>query len=143
MERRTIITWLDVAKLAMGIMIGLTPAILIMKGDSVLDSIPKAAKETKTPSPNITMTEDQDTIFIDPFCDEYYKTPTIEDVLNIREELRYSLWVDSIYLAIPEDILVRILTDKGTQESVIKIVEEYIKNKELYQKNLYERTLNQ
>ncbi|MBP3680121.1 MAG: hypothetical protein J6I70_07410 [Bacteroidaceae bacterium] len=143
MERKTIITWLDVAKLAIGIMIGLTPALLIMKGDSVLDSIAKAAKETKTSSPNITMTEDQDTIFIASFCDEYYKTPSTEDVLNIREELRYSLWVDSIYLAIPEDILVRILTDKGTQESVIKIVEEYIKNKEQYQKNLYERTLNQ
>lgn len=143
MERKTIITWLDVAKLAIGIMIGLTPALLIMKWDSILDPIPKAAKETKTSSPNITMAEDQDTIFIASFCDEYYKTPTIEDVLNEREELRYSLWVDSIYLAIPEDILVRILTDKGTQESVIKIVEEYIKNKERYQKNLYERTLNQ
>lgn len=135
MERKTIITWLDVAKLAIGIMIGLTPALLIMKGNSVLDSIPKAAKETKAPSPNITMIENQDTIFIAPSCDEYYKTPTIEDVLNEREELRYSLWVDSIYLAIPEDILVRILTDKGTQESVIKIVEEYIKNKKLYHGN--------
>lgn len=135
MERKTIITWLDVAKLAMGIMIGLTPALLIMKWDSILDPIPKAAKETKTPSPNIIMTEDQDTIFVAPSCDEYYKTPTIEDVLNIREELRYSLWVDSIYLAIPEDILVRILTDKGTQESVIKIVEEYIKNKNQYHGN--------
>ena len=143
MERKTIITWLDVAKLAIGIMIGLTPALLIMKWDSILAPIPKAAKETKTSSPNITMAEDQDTIFIDPFCDEYYKTPTIEDVLNIREELRYSLWVDSIYLAMPKDILIRILTNKGTQESVIEIVEEYIKNKEQYQKNLYERTLNQ
>lgn len=135
MERKTIITWLDVAKLAMGIMIGLTPAILIMKGDSVLDSIPKAAKETKTPSPNITMTEDQDTIFIASFCDEYYKTPSTEDVLNEREELRYSLWVDSIYLAMPKDILIRILTNKGTQESVIEIVEEYIKNKDKYHGN--------
>ena len=135
MERKTIITWLDVAKLAIGIMIGLTPALLVMKGDSVLDSIAKAAKETKTSSPNITMTEDQDTIFIDPFCDEYYKTPTIEDVLNMREELRYSLWVDSIYLAMPKDILIRILTNKGTQESVIEIVEEYIKNKDKYHGN--------
>ena len=50
-------------------------------------------------------------------------------------QLRYSLWVDSIYLAIPEDILVRILTDKGTQESVIKIVEEYIKNKNQHHGN--------
>lgn len=133
MERKTIITWLDVAKLAIGIMIGLTPALLVMKGDSVLDSIAKAAKETKTSSPNITMTEDQDTIFIDPFCDEYYKT--IEDVLNMREELRYSLWVDSIYLAMPKDILIRILTNKGTQESVIEIVEEYIKNKDKYHGN--------
>ena len=135
MERKTIITWLDVAKLAIGIMIGLTPTLLIMKGDSRLDSIPKVAKETKTSSPNITITKDQNTILIEPSCDEYYKTPTIEDVLNEREELRYSLWVDSIYLAIPEDILVRILTDKGTQESVIKIVEEYIKNKNQHHGN--------
>lgn len=135
MERKTIITWLDVAKLAIGIMIGLTPTLLIMKGDSILDSIPKVAKETKTSSPNITITKDQNTILIEPSCDEYYKTPTIEDVLNEREELRYSLWVDSIYLAIPEDILVRILTDKGTQESVIKIVEEYIKNKNQHHGN--------
>ena len=135
MERKTIITWLDVAKLAMGIMIGLTPAILIMKWDSILAPIPKAAKETKTSSPNITMAEDQDTIFIDPFCDEYYKIPSTEDVLNEREELRYSLWVDSIYLAMPKDILIRILTNKGTQESVIEIVEEYIKNKDKYHGN--------
>ena len=135
MERKTIITWLDVTKLAIGIMIGLTPALLIMKGDSVLDSIPKAAKETETSSPNITMTEGQDTIFIDPFSDESYKTPSTEDVLNEREELRYSLWVDSIYLAMPKDILIRILTNKGTQESVIEIVEEYIKNKDKYHGN--------
>jgi len=135
MERKTIITWLDVAKLAIGIMIGLTPTLLIMKGDSILDSIPKVAKETKTSSPNITITKDQNTILIEPSCDEYYKTPTIEDVLNEREELRYSLWVDSIYLAMPKDILIRILTNKGTQESVIEIVEEYIKNKDKYHGN--------
>ena len=54
------------------------------------------------------------------------------DVLEQRQELIYSLWVDSIYFAMPEQILTHILVTKGTTQSVTDIVEDYIANKTYY-----------
>ena len=62
---------------------------------------------------------------------EYY-VPTVYDVLEQRQELIYSLWVDSIYFAMPEQILTHILVTKGTTQSVTDIVEDYIANKTYY-----------
>ena len=66
---------------------------------------------------------------------EYGYIPTVEDILTEREELRHALWVDSVYMTIPENILTQILVTKGTQISVEKIVEEYVKNKNQYDGN--------
>ena len=123
-KKETVLTLKKIALISLISLLLIIPLTMI---SGVIDEREYSRREVKT--------EIQDTIFIASFCDEYYKTPTIEDVLNIREELRYALWVDSIYLAIPEDILVRILADRGTQESVIEIVEEYIKNKDKYHGN--------
>lgn len=122
MEKKPIITWLDAMKLAVGIMIGLTSTLLIIIEISDNDSIPETS-------------EMNDTIYDESYYNEYYAIPSVEDCLNKREELRYALWVDSVYLAMPEDVLIRILVNKGTQVSVNEIVEEYVKNKEQYHGN--------
>ena len=62
---------------------------------------------------------------------EYY-VPTVYDVLEQRQELIYSLWVDSVYFAMPEQILTHILVTKGTTQSAVDIVEDYIANKTHY-----------
>ena len=122
MEKKPIITWLDAMKLAVGIMIGLTSTLLIIIEISDNDSIPETS-------------EMNDTIYDESYYNEYYAIPSVEDCLNKREELRYALWVDSVYLAMPEDVLIRILVNKGTQVSVNEIVKEYVKNKEQYHGN--------
>ena len=122
MEKKPIITWLDAMKLAIGIMIGLTSTLLIIIEISDNDSTPKTS-------------EMNDTIYEESYYNEYYAIPSVEDCLNRREELRYALWVDSVYLAMPEDVLIRILVNKGTQVSVNEIVKEYVKNKEQYHGN--------
>ena len=123
-KKETVLTLKKIALISLISLLLIIPLTMI---SGVIDEREYSRREVKT--------EIQDTIFIASFCDEYYKTPSTEDVLNEREELRYSLWVDSIYLAMPKDILIRILTNKGTQESVIEIVEEYIKNKDKYHGN--------
>ena len=122
MEKKPIITWLDAMKLAVGIMIGLTSTLLIIIEISDNDSIPETS-------------EMNDTIYDESYYNEYYAIPSVEDCLNKREELRYALWVDSVYLAMPEDVLIQILVNRGTQVSVNEIVEEYVKNKEQYHGN--------
>lgn len=123
-KKETVLTLKKIALISLISLLLIIPLTMI---SGVIDEREYSRREVKT--------EIQDTIFIASFCDEYYKTPSTEDVLNEREELRYSLWVDSIYLAMPKDILIRIPTNKGTQESVIEIVEEYIKNKDKYHGN--------
>lgn len=122
MEKKPIITWLDAMKLAVGIMIGLTSTLLIIIEISDNDSIPETS-------------EMNDTIYDESYYNEYYAIPSLEDCLNKREELRYALWVDSVYLAMPEDVLIQILVNRGTQVSVNEIVKEYVKNKEQYHGN--------
>lgn len=61
-----------------------------------------------------------------------YHVPTVYDVLEEREELKYALWCDSVYLAMPEQILTHMLVAKGTTISIREIVEDYINNKQFY-----------
>ena len=63
---------------------------------------------------------------------EYNWVPTVHDILEERKELKYSLWVDSVYLNMPEQILIQMLVSKGTTISIMEIVEDYIKNKDYY-----------
>ena len=59
----------------------------------------------------------------------YEYEPTIYDILEERKDMIHALWVDSVYYAIPESVLIQILVDKGTKLSQIAIVEEYLKKK--------------
>lgn len=63
---------------------------------------------------------------------EYQNVPTVYEVLEQREELRYALWCDSVYLNIPEQILTHMLVTKGTTISIMEIVEDYWANKQFY-----------
>lgn len=58
--------------------------------------------------------------------------PTVYDILSEREEIRYMRMIDSVYLQIPEPILIHMLTVKGTTISQLEIVEEYLNNKQYY-----------
>lgn len=63
---------------------------------------------------------------------EYNYVPTVYDILKEREELKYALWCDSVYLNIPEQILTHLLVTKGTTQNIVEIVEDYTNNKEFY-----------
>lgn len=58
--------------------------------------------------------------------------PKISDILQLREELRLAKYTDSVYLAMPEQILVSILVTEGTNKSIKDIVKTYIANKSFY-----------
>lgn len=64
--------------------------------------------------------------------EQYYHVPTVYDVLKEREELKYALWVDSVYLNMPEQIITHLLVTKGTTMSITEIVEDYWQNKTFY-----------
>lgn len=64
-------------------------------------------------------------------CD-YVPVPTVYEVLEQREELKYALWCDSVYLSMPEQILTHMLVTKGTTISIQEIVEDYTANKKFY-----------
>ena len=104
-ERMSIITWKDVVKLAIGIMLGLTPALYIMKSSAEVQVEP--------------VTENYIT---------YEYEPTVYDIVEERKDMIHALWVDSVYYAIPESVLNQILVNKGTRLSHIAIVEEYLKS---------------
>ena len=58
--------------------------------------------------------------------------PSIYDILNEREGLKYSRMIDSVYLQIPEEILTYQLIEHGTLQSTMAIVEDYLAHKEFY-----------
>ena len=128
MKNKSIISWLDVIKLAIGIMIGVTPMLLIFMDYSV--------KEFKKEKKNIEASkmeieEKQDTIFVESLGDVGY-VYTIDEIIEMREASRYYLYLDSIYMAMPEDILRAILKEKGTNLEMEDLVKEYLNNKKKY-----------
>ena len=64
--------------------------------------------------------------------EHYIPVPTVHDVLEQRQELKYALWCDSVYLSMPEQILTHMLVTKGTTISVMEIVEDYWANRQFY-----------
>lgn len=127
MKRKSIITWLDVIKLAIGIIIGITPMLLIFINYSEKES---KKKDIPQHSPIETVVK-QDTIYNDLDDDFEYKM-TAEEILKERENFRYAIWIDSVYLTIPDEILTHIVNEDKTDRSSQGIVEEYIANKKKY-----------
>lgn len=64
--------------------------------------------------------------------EQWQHVPTVHDILVEREEWKRSKYVDSVYLNMPEQILVQMLVAKGTTISVDEIVEDYLANKQFY-----------
>lgn len=127
MKRKSIITWLDVIKLAIGIIIGITPMLLIF-----INYSEKESKKKDIPQhPPIERVVKQDTIYDDLDEDFVYKM-TAEEILKERENFRYAIWIDSVYLTIPDEILTHIVNEDKTDRSSQGIVEEYIANKKKY-----------
>ena len=58
--------------------------------------------------------------------------PTVYDILKEREDWKYQNFIDSVYLCMPEQILVQMLVSKGTEISPQEIVEDYLSNKQFY-----------
>lgn len=128
MKNKSIISWLDVIKLAIGIMIGVTPMLLIFMDYSVKEF----KKEKKNiEASKIEIEEKQDTIFVESLDDVGY-VYTIDEIIEMREASRYYLYLDSIYMAMPEDILRAILKEKGTNLEMEDLVKEYLNNKKKY-----------
>ena len=127
MKQNSIIKWMDAIKLAIGIMVGLTGTLLIIIGVSKMEyeDEPVIDEEVREVYHN-KIVIDKDSI-ID--LNEVY-IPTVEDILNEREECKYMRYIDSIYMAMPQEILTHILIQKGTLLSVTGIVEEYLYKKE-------------
>lgn len=80
----------------------------------------------------ITNVPEMDTVEQD--YEEYL--PTVYDILQEREEMRYMRMIDSVYLTIPEQILTHMLVTKGTTISILEIVEDYIANRQFYQNTI-------
>lgn len=65
---------------------------------------------------------------------EQVVAPTVQEVLQWRENLRLDKYVDSVFLVMPEQVLTQILVTKGTDLSNHEIVSIYINNKDFYDK---------
>lgn len=63
---------------------------------------------------------------------------TPEDVLQFRKHLRECQRVDSVYMSIPDIVLLAILMNHGTDLSNLEIVTIYESNKEIYDAYLKE-----
>ena len=76
------------------------------------------------------------TINEQPITDSIEQTinyvPTVYDILKEREDWKYQNFIDSVYLCMPEQILVQMLVSKGTTISPQEIVEDYLSNKQFY-----------
>ena len=62
----------------------------------------------------------------------YNYVPTVQDVLQEREDWKYQNFIDSVYLNMPEQIITQMLVTKGTTISQQEIVEDYLANKQFY-----------
>lgn len=136
MKKESVISWFDVIKLAIGIMVGVTPMLLVFINYSEKEF--NSQKKDVPQHPKIEIVEKQDTIYEDLDDDFEYKM-TAEEILKERENLRYVIWVDSVYMTIPDEILVYIVNEDKTDRSSQGIVEEYIANKKKYHQFLHRK----
>lgn len=62
----------------------------------------------------------------------YEEVPTIEDVLELRKDIKEYKRIDSVFLAMPEIVLIDILMNHGTELSTQEIVSIYESNPKTY-----------
>lgn len=136
MKQNSIFKWMDAIKLAIGIMVGLTSTlfVIISVSKTEYETEPVIDEEVREVYHN-KIVIDKDSII--DLNEEYI--PTVADILNEREECKYMRYIDSIYMAMPQEILTHILIQKGTSLLMTEIVEEYLENKEMYHEILKKR----
>lgn len=71
-------------------------------------------------------TELQKTDIVDDYV------PTIQETLQMREQMKWNQHVDSVFLTMPEVVLTDILINHGTSMSIEDIVTIYESNKNCY-----------
>lgn len=69
----------------------------------------------------------EDSTYEDPMC-----VLTIQEMLDMREEMRETKRIDSVFLAIPQVVLIDILMNHGTSLSIKDIVYIYESNTSTY-----------
>lgn len=114
MERKSMIAWMDAIKLAVGIMLGLTSTLLVI----------------------MYIAEGKDKSDAEYGYEEKEWEPTIEERLLLREKWRAERQIDSIYMALPDEILIAIYTECGTMLTECGVVVEYCRDQEKYDKIL-------
>lgn len=82
-------------------------------------------KEKTVIETELSQVEETDTV-------SYEAPPTIQDFLEFREMTKEAIAIDSIFLNMPDIILVNILMNHGTDLSNTEIVDIYLNNKEIY-----------
>ena len=70
---------------------------------------------------------ENDSTYEDPMC-----VLTIQEILDIREDIRETKRIDSVFLAIPQVVLIDILMNHGTSLSIKDIVYIYESNTSTY-----------
>lgn len=75
---------------------------------------------------------------LEEITDSTSEVLTPEDVLQFRKHLRECQRVDSVYMSIPDIVLLAILINHGTDLSNLEIVTIYESNKEIYDAYLKE-----
>lgn len=70
---------------------------------------------------------ENDSTYEDPMC-----VLTIQEILDMREDIRETKRIDSVFLAIPQVVLIDILMNHGTSLSIKDIVYIYESNTSTY-----------
>lgn len=70
---------------------------------------------------------ENDSTYEDPMC-----VLTIQEILDMREDMRETKRIDSVFLAIPQVVLINILMNHGTSLSIKDIVYIYESNTSTY-----------
>lgn len=70
---------------------------------------------------------ENDSTYEDPMC-----VLTIQEILDMREDIRETKRIDSVFLAIPQIVLIDILMNHGTSLSIKDIVYIYESNTSTY-----------
>lgn len=110
--RRTV--WVVVAILAL---IGMIGAVIYAERENIANFLNGVNQEEVQEDPQVIIEE---------------PVTTIQDILNMREQMREDRRVDSVFLAMPKVVLIDILMQHGTSLSIKDIIYIYESNTSTY-----------
>lgn len=101
--------------------------IVVLIAGTVTYTCQEKKKQTVSET-EVSQTTSTDTVYED--------TVSIQDYLEFRQLTKESITIDSIFLNMPEIVLVNILMNYGTNLSNTEIVNIYLSNKEVYDNDI-------